>query len=138
MNKYIYTLLFIGMCIFHSCSNDESSDSTKNKNPQTACECIENYAKEVEKIANMSDEQFAKSGNEIESLGAKMDSDSVCNKLIEEQQKKYSSPKEFQKEFEKSCPSLTKLMENMMKIQERMMLNMSRNSSAEAMPPQEF
>jgi len=29
-------------------------------------------------------------------------------------------------------------MENMMKIQERMMLNMSRNSSAEAMPPQEF
>jgi hypothetical protein len=67
-----------------------------------------------------------------------MDSDSVCNKLIEEQQKKYSSPKEFQKEFEKSCPSLTKLMDNMMKIQERMMLNMSRNSSAEAMPPQEF
>ncbi len=138
MNKYVYTLLLVGISTFHSCSNDESNDSSQNKNPRTACECIENYANEVEKFANMSDEQFAKSRNEIESLGAKMDSDTVCNKLIEEQQKKSSSPEEFQKEFEKSCPSLTKLIENMMKVQNRMMQNMQMNATEEALQTQEF
>jgi hypothetical protein len=124
--------------MFQSCGNEESANSKKNQTPKTACECIDYYAKEVKKIADMTDEQFAKSENEIEKIAAKMDADTNCNKLIEEQQKKFKSPEEFQKEFEKACPSLTVLIENMMKVQNRMMQNMQMNATEEAMQTQEF
>ena len=61
--------------MFQSCGNEESANSKKNQTPKTACECIDYYAKEVKKIADMTDEQFAKSENEIEKIAAKMDAE---------------------------------------------------------------
>lgn len=129
MNKLIYVFAIAGMITLQSCGGDDSEDSkkddkpktAKDDKPKTACDCFEVYGKETGKFAEMSDADFTKYAQAFQDLGIRMEKDSLCNKMVIEEQKKYKTGEEF----EKACSSFKMFMENMNKVQMRMMQNMT-------------
>ena len=119
MNKLIYVFAIAGVITLQSCGGDESEDSKKDDKPKTACECFEVYGKETGKFAEMSDADFTKNAQAFQDLGLRMEKDSLCNKMVMEEQKKYKTGEEL----EKACSSFKMFMENMNKVQARMMKN---------------
>lgn len=121
MNKLIYVFVIASVITLQSCGGDESEDSKKDDKPKTACDCFEVYGKEIGKFAEMSDADFTKNAQAFQDLDIRMKKDSLCNKMVMEEQKKFKTGEEF----EKVCPSFKIFNENATKVQMRMMQNMT-------------